>query len=123
CHAARARVVRCRGRGCALPSPSPRTPAPLPSPLHNALPICMRPRHAELFATDLDDATLIKYIDRFLMFYVRTADRLQRTSVWRRSEEHTSELQSRGNLVCRLLLEKKQRGPICVVPQPAPKYA
>lgn len=42
----------------------------------------MRPRHADLFATDLDDATLIRYIDRFLMFYVRTADRLQRTSVW-----------------------------------------
>ena len=47
----------------------------------------MRPRHAELFATDLDDATLIKYIDRFLMFYVRAADRLQRTSVWRESLE------------------------------------
>ncbi|NMZ67747.1 assimilatory nitrite reductase (NAD(P)H) large subunit precursor [Pseudomonas peli] len=45
----------------------------------------MRPRHAELFATDLDDETLIRYIDRFLMFYVRTADRLQRTSVWRES--------------------------------------
>ena len=42
----------------------------------------MRPRHADLFATDLDDETLIKYIDRFLMFYVNTADRLQRTSVW-----------------------------------------
>ncbi len=42
----------------------------------------MRPRHADLFATGLDDATLIRYIDRFLMFYVRTADRLQRTSVW-----------------------------------------
>ena len=42
----------------------------------------MRPRHADLFATDLDDETLVKYIDRFLMFYVRTADRLQRTSVW-----------------------------------------
>ncbi|MCB1690723.1 MAG: nitrite reductase large subunit NirB, partial [Halioglobus sp.] len=42
----------------------------------------MRPRHADLFATDLDDETLIRYIDRFLMFYVRTADRLQRTSVW-----------------------------------------
>lgn len=42
----------------------------------------MKPRHAELFATDLDDSTLIKYIDRFLMFYVQTADRLQRTSVW-----------------------------------------
>ena len=47
----------------------------------------MRPRHAELFATDLDDATLVRYIDRFLMFYVRTADRLQRTSVWRESLE------------------------------------
>ena len=42
----------------------------------------MRPRHADLFATDLDDDTLVRYIDRFLMFYVRTADRLQRTSVW-----------------------------------------
>ena len=42
----------------------------------------MRPRHADLFATDLDDKTLIQYIDRFLMFYIRTADRLQRTSVW-----------------------------------------
>src|SRR5690606_25692097 len=34
------------------------------------------------FATDLDDETLVRYIDRVLMFYVRTADRLQRTSVW-----------------------------------------
>ena len=42
----------------------------------------MKPRHADLFATDLDTETLIKYIDRVLMFYVRTADRLQRTSVW-----------------------------------------
>ncbi|WP_028112593.1 nitrite reductase large subunit NirB [Ferrimonas kyonanensis] len=42
----------------------------------------MRPRHADLFATDLDDATLITYIDRIMMFYVRTAERLQRTSVW-----------------------------------------
>jgi nitrite reductase (NADH) large subunit len=42
----------------------------------------MRPRHADLFATELDRETLIKYIDRFLMFYIRTADRLQRTSVW-----------------------------------------
>lgn len=42
----------------------------------------MKPRHADLFATDLDDTTLVKYIDRVLMFYVKTADRLQRTSVW-----------------------------------------
>ncbi|WP_342653375.1 nitrite reductase large subunit NirB [Pseudomonas sp. F3-2] len=47
----------------------------------------MRPRHAELFATDLDDQTLIRYIDRVLMFYIRTADKLQRTSVWRESLE------------------------------------
>jgi len=43
----------------------------------------MKPRHAELLASDLDRTTLIQYIDRFLMFYIRTADRLQRTSVWR----------------------------------------
>jgi nitrite reductase (NADH) large subunit len=42
----------------------------------------MRPRHADLLATGLDRATLLRYVDRFLMFYCRTADRLQRTSVW-----------------------------------------
>jgi nitrite reductase (NADH) large subunit len=42
----------------------------------------MKPRHADLLATDLDDRTLIQYIDRFLMLYIRTGDRLQRTSVW-----------------------------------------
>jgi len=42
----------------------------------------MKPRHADLLITDLDDAELIRIIDRVLMFYVRTADRLQRTSVW-----------------------------------------
>ncbi|ULE34523.1 nitrite reductase large subunit NirB [Mycobacterium sp. IDR2000157661] len=42
----------------------------------------MSPRHAHLLAGDLDDATLIRYIDRFLMFYIRTADRLQRTAPW-----------------------------------------
>jgi nitrite reductase (NADH) large subunit len=40
------------------------------------------PRHAQLFAQDLDTETLVRYIDRFLMFYVRTADRLQRTAAW-----------------------------------------
>ncbi|MBW4935200.1 nitrite reductase large subunit NirB [Marinobacter sp. F4206] len=42
----------------------------------------MRPRHADLFATDLSDEELIRTIDRVIMFYVRTGDRLQRTSVW-----------------------------------------
>ncbi|WP_439333122.1 nitrite reductase large subunit NirB [Streptomyces zhaozhouensis] len=40
------------------------------------------PRHAESLARDLSDAELVRLIDRFLMFYVRTADRLERTSVW-----------------------------------------
>ena len=40
------------------------------------------PRHAQLLAEDLDTATLIRTIDRFLMYYVRTADRLQRTAPW-----------------------------------------
>jgi nitrite reductase (NADH) large subunit len=42
----------------------------------------MKPRHADLLARDLDTATLIRFIDRFLMFYIRTGDRLQRTSTW-----------------------------------------
>ena len=41
-----------------------------------------RPRHADLLAADLDKETLVRCIDRFLMFYVRTADRLQRTAAW-----------------------------------------
>ncbi|MGW4495884.1 nitrite reductase large subunit NirB [Streptomyces sp. NPDC004376] len=40
------------------------------------------PRHADLLATDLDKATLVRTIDRFLMFYIRTADRLERTAPW-----------------------------------------
>ncbi len=41
-----------------------------------------RPRHADLLLTDVDTDTLVRTIDRFLLFYVRTADRLQRTSAW-----------------------------------------
>ena len=47
----------------------------------------MKPRHAELIASGIDDATVVKLVDRFLMFYVRTAGRLQRTSVWRENLE------------------------------------
>jgi len=42
----------------------------------------MKPRHADLLAADLDRDTLMHYLDRFMMFYIRTADKLQRTSVW-----------------------------------------
>ncbi len=42
----------------------------------------MKPQHGQLLASDLDEATVIRYVDRFLMFYVRTADRLERTATW-----------------------------------------
>lgn len=42
----------------------------------------MKPRHADLLAADLNKDVLVQYIDRFIMFYIRTADKLQRTSVW-----------------------------------------
>jgi len=41
-----------------------------------------RPRHADLFASDLSTEDLVRTIDRFLMLYIRTADRLQRTAAW-----------------------------------------
>jgi nitrite reductase (NADH) large subunit len=41
-----------------------------------------KPQHALLLATDLDSDTCIKYIDRFLMFYIKTADPLSRTATW-----------------------------------------
>ncbi len=41
-----------------------------------------RPRHADLFLQDVDHATLVRTIDRVLMLYVFTADRLQRTAPW-----------------------------------------
>ncbi|RFZ01849.1 Nitrite reductase [Mycobacterium marinum] len=47
----------------------------------------MTPKHAQLLASDLDTETLVRYIDRFLMYYVRTADRLQRTAPWVESLE------------------------------------
>ena len=40
------------------------------------------PRHGDLLATNLDDESLIRYVDRFLMFYIQTAKPLQRTARW-----------------------------------------
>src|SRR5688572_32057390 len=64
--------------------------------LHDALPISSRSRPAPAWCTPRR----------------RTASRissLARPTACRRSEEHTSELQSQSNLVCRLLLEKKKK--------------
>lgn len=42
----------------------------------------MTPKHAQLLASNLDSETLVRYVDRFLVYYIRTADRLQRTAPW-----------------------------------------
>jgi nitrite reductase (NADH) large subunit len=47
----------------------------------------MTPRHAQLLASDLDTEKLVRYVDRFLMYYIHTADRLQRTAPWVESLE------------------------------------
>lgn len=41
-----------------------------------------RPQHAKLLVADVDTETCIRYIDRFLMFYIKTADPLTRTATW-----------------------------------------
>lgn len=41
-----------------------------------------KPQHAQLLASDIDSETCIRYIDRFLMFYIKTADPLTRTATW-----------------------------------------
>lgn len=57
-----------------------------------------QPAHAQLLAQDLDDNTLISYIDRYLMFYIRTADRLQRTARWQ--EELDGGLEHVRDVIC-----------------------
>ena len=41
-----------------------------------------RPQHAKLLVADVDTETCVKYIDRFLMYYIKTADPLTRTATW-----------------------------------------
>ena len=42
----------------------------------------LRPKHALLLAEQIDNETCIKYLDRFLMYYIRTAAPLMRTAAW-----------------------------------------
>ena len=42
------------------------------------------PVHAELLAADIDEDTVIKYVDRYLMYYILTADKLERTAAWQK---------------------------------------
>ncbi|MFC8923801.1 nitrite reductase large subunit NirB [Cellulosimicrobium sp. NPDC057127] len=57
------------------------------------------PRHAQLLAEDLTSEEMIRAIDRFLMYYIRTADRLQRTAAW--VEDHEGGLEA----ICEVILE------------------
>src|SRR3712207_8277184 len=59
---------------------------------------------------DSADDTLLAVLDDYLAVRAEWNDQLNR-NLARRSEEHTSELQSRQYLVCRLLLEKKKHSP------------
>src|SRR6266496_912096 len=70
----------------------PATTDIYPLSLHDALPICVLRRHSDG--------------PRHVRLHPRRRHR--RHNVERRSEEHTSELQSRRDLVCRLLLDKKK---------------
>jgi len=42
----------------------------------------VNPVHAQLLATDIDEDTVIKYLDRYIMYYILTADKLERTAPW-----------------------------------------
>lgn len=73
-----------------------------------------RPRHADLLAADLSTAELGRLIDRFLMYYTRTGDWLERTSAWlERLDGHITHLRrvliddSRG--ICTELEEQMER--------------
>src|SRR5690606_40999006 len=97
-----------------LPSLSiyPATPAIYPLSLHDALPILdVAGEHVTM--KDADDPRLarvagIARLPDGLVLLQDPGD-AREARVVRRSEEHTSELQSRENLVCRLLLEKKKK--------------
>src|SRR5207249_11421429 len=73
--------------------------------LHDALPIC----HQEMVGTPFGER--INFGGLTLSLTVGLATQDTSGQAVRRSEEHTSELQSRFDLVCRLLLEKKKNEP------------
>ena len=85
-----ARRTRSSRRSPAAPASAPRraartsasSPPSRAGTSTSAATAAFTPRHADLLADDLDRRTLVRYIDRFLMFYIRTADRLQRTAAW-----------------------------------------
>src|SRR5690349_23029883 len=77
--------------------------------LHDALPICASGDLCQITVEDNGIGFDEKYLDRIFILFQRLHGRSAYDGTGIRSEEHTSELQSRRDLVCRLLLEKKKR--------------
>ena len=50
--------------------------------VHYVLVLGANPRHATLFATDVPPSRALRIVDRFIMYYIRTADKLMRTARW-----------------------------------------
>src|SRR5207253_7378342 len=100
--------------------PPPSAPAPYPLSLHDALPISVtarvpiRTNRDDRYFTDTYQVMpLHGYTRMFEKMLAHPNIKILLNTDYReiegvRSEEHTSELQSRGHLVCRRLLEKKQ---------------
>src|SRR5690606_40981827 len=90
--------------------------------LHDALPICIYEKFLEFNDTDPHNVEhiMVETGARNTLFFNKEADAVAvfSTNEYPRSEEHTSELQSRENLVCRLLLEKKKKNKHAVTNAP-----
>src|SRR3712207_8602327 len=78
--------------------------------LHDALPISLADPDLVQVAIDIfdEDADLVADVDRLGLVELALLEDAFALAAEVRSEEHTSELQSRQYLVCRLLLEKKK---------------
>src|SRR2546430_13667828 len=81
-----------------------------PLSLHDALPIFDRPIYARYLHRLLAARRPPRYLFQFAW---KCTLHTHFATLTRRSEEHTSELQSQSNLVCRLLLEKKKTTQCC----------
>src|SRR5438105_10345839 len=68
------------------------------------------PGYVHIDAVDFPHVDHVSSIDRLSFIGDNSVDVIYNCHVLERSEEHTSELQSRVDLVCRLLLEKKKKG-------------
>src|SRR5207249_10130670 len=96
-----------------LLSPDPPTPELYPLSLHDALPISPAP--SATLASKIARLAAPPSLTRRINGSVTSAAPVSSTCD-RRSEEHTSELQSRFDLVCRLLLEKKKARMVATTP-------